>query len=790
MADEVMFGTPETWGLKVGEFIETQLPQEKPQELLDLQEQNRKQRLLDSLQKIGPGLMDESLNFIRRKNFDKGSPGRPLGSKGGRIPLAEQDKYLEDIRKAYNKLKKDLGRNPTQGEILKATGKKAQTAVRTATKKFGLELFNKPGEYNVPLEVLQEARKKQTERMQAAKKIEGPTTFQQDRVLKDVKFPNKKMENAFKANVKLYFSYPFGSAEGQKVGATIDSFKKFYPDPKSVSNDTVRRHVNFFRDKLNLKFPLQTYEGDLKRKTILGKEREKLIREVSDFVKERQMVRAKKETGFGRFGENLDLAHRASLKQFKDFNLPYQVDNLGLDTRKLNQVILPPLEREINSAHRERMRLIKNVKPGKVPKEVSKKLEDINLKLSKISLKTNGALQAVLLDEKTLEPFVFNKNYANVIGQGILDKPVKELTEADIDFIKTGFPDLAKEAKKIPEKKLTALQELASRTGAGLDPILAAKAGYEEILKPIGKGVLTTAKVLGQPSIAAGFAADELRQGNLKTAGSMLLAPELVGSFAPKGRGLLSLAGRIAANPFGKFARAFTPVGLATIGAGALKDVYDEYQRREALTDEERLEEDIERDRAADEMMIGAAEGGRIGFADGPKDPSKRKFMKLMGIMSLLPFGIGKGFKMLEKTAPVVAEGAKLGFDKFMMLVNKIKELGTPTGKVTQKEREMGYTYTGKDGSEYELIEDLTTGDLRVTKDKPGVAMGGDKAYDVIEDRSTFVLKKGQADETTKGKTPPDEYDEVKEVASPDGTFDDVDEISDEAVKEVLDEIN
>ena len=789
----VEFGTPETWGMKVGDFLEQKeftIPQEKPKELLDLQEQNRKQRLLDSLQKIGPGLMDESLDFIRRKNFDKGSPGRPLGSKGGRIPLAEQDKYLEDIRKAYNKLKKDLGRNPTQGEILKATGKKAQTAVRTATKKFGLELFNKPGEYNVPLEVLQEARKKQTERMQAAKKIEGPTTFQQDRVLKDVKFPNKKMENAFKANVKLYFSYPFGSAEGQKVGATIDSFKKFYPDPKSVSNDTVRRHVNFFRDKLNLKFPLQTYEGDLKRKTILGKEREKLIREVSDFVKERQMVRAKKETGFGRLGENLDLAHRASLKQFKDFNLPYQVDNLGLDTRKLNQVILPPLEREINSAHRERMRLIKNVKPGKVPKEVSKKLEDINLKLSKISLKTNGALQAVLLDEKTLEPFVFNKNYANVIGQGILDKPVKELTEADIDFIKTGFPDLAKEAKKIPEKKLTALQELASRTGAGLDPILAAKAGYEEIVKPAGKGLLTALKVLGQPSVAAAFAADELRQGNLKTAGSMLLAPELVGSFAPKGRGLLSLAGRIAANPFGKFARAFTPVGLATIGAGALKDVYDEYQRREALTDEERLEEDIERDRAADEMMIGAAEGGRIGFADGPKDPSKRKFMKLMGIMSLLPFGIGKGFKMLEKTAPVVAEGAKLGFDKFMMLVNKIKELGTPTGKVTQKEREMGYTYTGKDGSEYELIEDLTTGDLRVTKDKPGVAMGGDKAYDVIEDRSTFVLKKGQADETTKGKTPPDEYDEVKEVASPDGTFDDVDEISDEAVKEVLDEIN
>ena len=63
------FGTPETWNMKVGDFIESELPKEKPQALLDLQEQNRKQRLLDSLQKIGPGLMDESLDFIRRENF-------------------------------------------------------------------------------------------------------------------------------------------------------------------------------------------------------------------------------------------------------------------------------------------------------------------------------------------------------------------------------------------------------------------------------------------------------------------------------------------------------------------------------------------------------------------------------------------------------------------------------------------------------------------------------------------------------------------------------------------------
>ena len=148
--------------------------------------------------------------------------------------------------------------------------------------------------------------------------------------------------------------------------------------------------------------------------------------------------------------------------------------------------------------------------------------------------------------------------------------------------------------------------------------------------------------------------------------------------------------------------------------------------------------------------------GGRVGFADGPNDPSKRKFIKLMGILSLLPYGIGKmikpAAKVAETAAPVVAEGVKLGFDKFMLLVDKIKKLGKQTDNVTQTEREVGYVYKGKDGNEYELVEDLTTGDVRVTKDKPGFISTADDTIETIEDRSTFVLRRNQADETTKGR--------------------------------------
>ena len=186
-------------------------------------------------------------------------------------------------------------------------------------------------------------------------------------------------------------------------------------------------------------------------------------------------------------------------------------------------------------------------------------------------------------------------------------------------------------------------------------------------------------------------------------------------------------------------------------------------------------------------------------FKDGskPKNPGRRNFLKLMGGLASLPF-VGKLFKPVAKVAeaggPAIAEGVKLGFDKFMMLVDKIKRLGRSTDELATQERQKVTRYEGKDGSEYELVEDLTTGDISITKDKPGVAVYGRgtddvEGIDVIEDRSTFVLKRGQADETTKGKKPPDEYDEAKLEAYDGETFDAVDDVDDKVVNEILEEL-
>ena len=67
MADEVMFGTPETWGMKVGQFIEEKeniLPQPKPQDVIE-------QRRKDSLRKFlfdYPGAVEqETVDYIQER---------------------------------------------------------------------------------------------------------------------------------------------------------------------------------------------------------------------------------------------------------------------------------------------------------------------------------------------------------------------------------------------------------------------------------------------------------------------------------------------------------------------------------------------------------------------------------------------------------------------------------------------------------------------------------------------------------------------------------------------------
>ena len=192
-----------------------------------------------------------------------------------------------------------------------------------------------------------------------------------------------------------------------------------------------------------------------------------------------------------------------------------------------------------------------------------------------------------------------------------------------------------------------------------------------------------------------------------------------------------------------------------------------------------------------DPLIEGLASGGRAGFKVG--SPSKRAFLKIMGGLAATLAAIKSGLigtSGKEVTKQVVKESAKDVANAppkyFFDLANKIKLLGKES-KVKPSERVNEYNYKGKDGSEYTLTEDISTGDMQIVKDKGGVGVADDKTFDTIEDRTVMDFKKGRGDETTKG-TPADEYDEFKVDFDVDGTPADADEISEIVKKEIIEE--
>ena len=160
-----------------------------------------------------------------------------------------------------------------------------------------------------------------------------------------------------------------------------------------------------------------------------------------------------------------------------------------------------------------------------------------------------------------------------------------------------------------------------------------------------------------------------------------------------------------------------------------------------------------------------AAEGGRIGFSAG--GDGRRAFLKLMATLGggiaglksgILGLGEGTTKKAITET---VKQSAGSGYPPpyFFKLVEKIKFMGDDiTEKAATQEREIVKRY-----KDYEMTEDIGTGNIVIKKRNEGSFYDQDG---IISDEY-IVYKPGQADELTKGKKPPPEYDEY--TVRPDG---------------------
>jgi hypothetical protein len=171
------------------------------------------------------------------------------------------------------------------------------------------------------------------------------------------------------------------------------------------------------------------------------------------------------------------------------------------------------------------------------------------------------------------------------------------------------------------------------------------------------------------------------------------------------------------------------------------------------------------------------ADGGRIGLKKGM---DRRTFMKIMGGLTTLPV-LGRFFRGAEKAAPMAekaVEAVQAAPNYFFELLTKIKMFGDDiTGSAER--------ITAKKYKDYTLEEDIVTGDVTIKKTKEGAV--GD--MEGVMQEEYMVLKKGQADETTRGRTPPDEYEELTVKPDMEGKMKDVEDGLD-SYEEIIEEVS
>ena len=270
--------------------------------------------------------------------------------------------------------------------------------------------------------------------------------------LTDVKFASKAQEAEYIKLLKDRFKFPKGSKEAKKIATNAVLAEKF-----GITPNNVERVNRALINKLNLTYPAQTYEGREKIQRERDKVRKENIKKTSSGAVESKIKRDIKKVDPTALAKDVDVAHRASLKANANLGANYLTTSLGIDSKVVNQSIIKPIEQKLGTLYEIQKKLIKDLEPGNVPKDVQKKLEKVNIKISELADRTNGVLQGVLVDEKTLKPRVYGVDYSKVLGFGLVDKPVSELTQADRDLIKLNIGEQIKAAKKpnIKSKLLT-----------------------------------------------------------------------------------------------------------------------------------------------------------------------------------------------------------------------------------------------------------------------------------------------------------------------------------------------
>ena len=209
-------------------------------------------------------------------------------------------------------------------------------------------------------------------------------------------------------------------------------------------------------------------------------------------------------------------------------------------------------------------------------------------------------------------------------------------------------------------------------------------------------------------------------------------------------------------------------------------------REREQIERQRRLEQlmkeyqdDMNRKKVMEQKQM-AAEGGRIGFSKGKlADKTRRKFMQLAGTsiggLAALKAGLINLAKDAGPKVEMVKETVSKTPDYFFDLVSKIKMFGKEGTPLSERMNVTNY-------KNFELTEDISTGDMRITK-QAGDPDGPGYKEEVME------YSKGGNPMEEGGQTI-ERYEEATLFPDMDGKMKDIEDgIEPDSIKEIMEEI-
>jgi hypothetical protein len=456
------------------------------------------------------------------------------------------------------------------------------------------------------------------------------------------------------AKFKVDFKNP--GVSGATVSDIPEKFRgiQYYKTKKQAEKAVAERK------KLKLKADVDPDEA----KRSANKKKYDLVKEVSDNNIEDKLAEFKK-------GEPLEKAHRLSLEQVKKTGQLYNVMDLGLDFDdpkfvQINNEAVKPFENKLKQLYKEQNSLYKKSSNLKtIPNELRKQIEFNNKKISTVVDLAGGRVQGLQLDEITLKPKVYGRNYANVLGFGLYDKPVKQLTKEDraaIGAIMQGQVDNEKRTAGKTAQKLFKNKELLKdvdklavqgfRPGerGSIDRQLLIDAGkglgkagtfaFDKVVRPLGTRAASI-------PLAGLTVAENIRKG--ENVADAVIDP-LVGLELSFPGLFKENVAKITTNPtaqrilnLGRFARLTTPVGLGITAAGlgidAAKFTRDRIRELQAMTPEQRQELRSEGARQAFDPFQAAGGGLAKQAGDRSGRPPERG-PNSQGLLSLMKRGM------------------------------------------------------------------------------------------------------------------------------------------------------